>query len=507
MSFGFSSRPLLTSTIAIGLAILGSSTASGAEVESESARPSVEIFKTGDALGAAAEERKITTANPKDWQAHHFIAYYSWQQGNMTEAVTEAEAAVKLAPRNESALVNLGLMYESLDGCKNAIAIYKRAIKRDSNNSVSQLGLARCEFKLGRVYDGLAIVENMLSRKSQSFAWYSSTANVCMELQQPELAAQAAKQALSVANSATEKSTARLQLFSALMKDRRYAGAKELMTSVFNDCQWHDYELYVRAASNLLDSSAPDAAKPLMEAAAANFKSNEEAEGLYRLGRIFEEKSCFVVPGSALQKQWLQNAESMYKQAVATAPYQSRYHLAYAGVLGALGNNGEMLDRLKITALIDSLDTMAPFLVSNVSEKSGLLPNLKKVTGEITGLTCSCHISSLETVLPKIDGVAFASISRSQPYECTILLDSSKVQPDQVFEKCKEFIAAGVKLKEPISVTFKLRNSRSVASVEDAVRISQNAKYGDALQFHSVVMNPQPLAPWQYAPTRAISAR
>src|SRR5271170_114730 len=98
--------------------------------ESESdavTRQAVSLFKEGKLQDAVELEDKVVKEKSKDWLPHAAMSFFYWQQGNVLDAVTEGQKAVRYAPHNERALTNLGHMYQLLEGYQDAIPLYDEA--------------------------------------------------------------------------------------------------------------------------------------------------------------------------------------------------------------------------------------------------------------------------------------------------------------------------------------------------------------------------------------------
>ena len=475
---------------------------------------SVELYKKGQTQEALEAALAAVSRNKQDWQAHALVSFYAWQQGNTVASIAEGEKAVKLAPRNELSLTNLAQMEEAIDACKKAIPIYEKCIQLNPDNPATRLGLANCLIKLGKIYDGFGIIEEMASRKAGTFEWYSAISDEYSLLKKPALALESAERAFALCSTAEQKSTGTIRLFSALLRTGQVDRARTLLGSVFTECRPKDYELYVQAADKLLMATDPSSAAIILQSALQNLSAPEDAEGFYRLGRIFEDRSAYVSYDREKKGLWLDAAGTAYSKAIAFDHFQARYALALAGVAAEQHDTAALTEQLKQAQALAPTDALTAFLVSHAvsqsgqSTRNGITPstvvdepktaqlNLTRVRFEACGVSCSCHITMVENALTKVNGVAFVHISHQKPYVGTMLIDQSVAPPEKAFAKCLETLAGGVKLKDSELISFPIRSTSAPIGTGEAIRLAQNALYGDVLQFYPQVKAVQPILPW-----------
>ncbi len=488
-------------------------------------RQSVQLFKQGQTQQALELELKAIAENRKDWQSHALLSYYAWQEGNVVAAISEGEEAVKFSPGNELVLLNLAQMEESVDACKKAIPMYEQCIRLNPNNWFPRLGLARCLIKLGKLYDGLSIIDDMASRPTGSFDWFSEVSDAYLWQKKADSAADAAAKALTFATTPEQKSIGSTRLLSALLRAGQLDRARALQDTVFQDCHPKNYELFVRSAYSLLPVTDPSAAKTLMTSALKNLTKGEDADGFYRLGRLFEDKSSYVQYDAAKNGAWLEAAETAYHKAISLDKFQARYYLALAGIMARQGKATEILEHVKQAQSLDPYDTVAAFLLSPstlnraVTDESALSQvsaitqakfggfTLTKVSFQVSGINCSCHLSMIENAFRKIDGIAFVNISRQEPYIGTMLIEQSVTPVQSAFTKCTEALLTGAQLKDAVSLAFKVKSSSPTAGVEEAIRVAQNSQFGDVLQFYEEFKTLQPTLPWTATAKGTISAK
>ena len=508
---------------AISLSVAQVSAASiQAPLSEPEARQFLSLVQEGKLPEAIALEKEASKKRTKDWLPHAALAYCAWRQGDILTAIPEGKTAVRLAPSNLMALTNLAKMEESLDNCIAAIPLYKRIEKLAPTDWQPKLGLARCYLKLEKEQDALTLLSKMAAQKNTCFDWHFELADTYLRSASPALAAEAATTALSLATTPEQNSRAKIQLMMALLRAKQSDRARELMTDVFKDGQPRDYELFVRAAAALVPATSPAAATILMNSARQNLLQSEDADGFYRLGRIFEDKATFVAYDKDKFAAWMRHAEAAYSGALTLDSMQARYHLALAGTLQELGKSDDARAELAKAQALDSFDSLAPFLLAQLTapkveasstaadsraNRQSKQMNLTTVRFTMTGLDCTCHIAKVEAALTKVNGVAFAGVSRALPHNGVLLVDKSATPLAEVFSACLKSFEAGPTLKTPVSFAFAVTSQHPLTRAQDAVRIAQNTRYGEIVQFYNQFKAVEPVVPVTLQDERAISLK
>ena len=265
-----------------------------------------------------------------------------------------------------------------------------------------------------------------------------------------------------------------------------------MLSRVFGKCRPSSYELHIRSADDLTAAENPEPAGLILNSAMENLNTPQNAESFYQLGRIFQNKASFVFFDTRKYDTWLNYALEAYRQAVKLDPRQERYLLSEAGILAHQGKYEEMNKTLTQARSLAEADHLSDYLQANA--RAGVPFKLKKVCFSVQGVNCSCHLSKLETTLEKSNGVAFASISRLQPYTGVILLaESSPVSG--VFAECHKSFDPGPQTKTPELFSFEVISEHLLRGAEEAVRVAQNARFGEAAQFYTPLSVAAPVLP------------
>ena len=578
----------------------------------------IDLFERGNLNDANVAGEKATQKFPGDWQSHAALSFLAWKQGNIVLALSEGEAAQRLAPENETLLTNLARMNEIL-GDYNAALVQNQTARKLADSCDAGLGVARCNIKLARKDAGFAVLAEMASRPNKNFEWYEKVADTYLQVGDAKSAIKTARAALNSAVNDKEKAKGREDLLLGLLrsapsyvaaneagklpalpgsrsslpvasgqktetieqknitgasgeknaigatgqqnvseaverKDANEANkleagkleaskleaskleASKLKDIVFTQSHPRNSEIYVLAAQDLLDVRKPEEAQILWDSAKENLKSEEDADGFYRLGRIFQNKANLSLPAAVgagdstfpsgvegsgtntnspastssskpsssssiannnnnnnnnVFENWIDYAKLAYEKAIELDPRQGRYHIALAGCIGITGNREKFESELKQAKSMDQFDALSVYLLSTPFPLK-----LSKATFRIKGLTCSCHVSKVETTLCDVPGVAFAHISREetpQGQNGVLLFDPSKVDLTKAFAQCNTAFNSAI--PQVKLFTFDVLSTVPVRSTEEAVKISQDEKYGDALQFFNQIRAVEPVLP------------
>jgi tetratricopeptide (TPR) repeat protein len=478
--------------------LLQSSTLAASESNTQALTvKAVSLFREGKLQEAVDLEEKLTREAPKDGLSHAMLSFLYWQQGNAPDAVVEGQKAVRYSPSNEMALLNLAHMHQSLQSYADAIAMYEAAQKVAPENWVAPVCLSRCYAKTDQSAKALEVLTEMSKRPSKNFEWNFQLGNAYMVLDKPALAVPPLKIAAAAAVTPEEKSAVTNQLFLALLKDNQTSEASSMRDRVFNECQPKNPEIYAWAATSLLDPKDPDAGTRLLKSAVDNLGAIADSDVFFRLGKIFQQKGLDASTDAKLLNGWLDDAESAFNQAIDLNPGLASYHLALAGVLSRKGSVDAVRDALLQSRTFDRFDPLAPYLVSSFLGDSGSEKSTRKEQATIThaapqydlravnfkvnGLTCGCQVSKIVDAFKRIKAVAFVQVSGLKPYAGTILVDQSQTPVKDVFAQCPELAFGTTPLKEPVS--FETVSEEKVTTLDQAVRITLNAKFGNVLEF------------------------
>jgi tetratricopeptide (TPR) repeat protein len=442
----------------------------------------ISLLREGKLQEAVDLQEQVIKAQPKTWLPHAALSYMYWQQGNAPDAIIEGQKAVRYAPQNAIALINLAHMHQALESHSDAIPLYERAAQADPHNWVPPVCLSRCYAKGHQSEKALQILNDMAKQSGESFSWYFQLGNAYLIMDKHDLAISPFTTAVSLAETPTEKNAASTRLFLALLRDNQIARARPMQEHIFSDFRPDDSELYARTAAQLLRNSEPESGQQLLKFALENLRATNDSDGFFRLGKIFEQKAVEVSTDNKLRQGWLDNAETAFQQAIELNPGQAKYHLALAATLWQKTKTQEAANELREASSFNRFDPLAPYLMASFTGSNSASPKLVAVNFGINGLTCGCHITKITEGFSKIEAVVFANISALKPYSGTILVDESVMPLKEVFEKCPQLaFGSSEALKEPI--TFEVKSQENLTSLDAAVRIALNAKDGDVLKY------------------------
>lgn len=487
----------------------------GVSEHDEQRAQAAELFKSGKAKEAIELEKKVAEATPKEWLPHATLAYFMWYSGNPPGAVAEAKLAASLAPDIEGLQTNLGQMALAIGDAQTSIPAFENATQIAPDDPTPWLGIVRSLRSAGRNDDAKAALRDMVAQSNKSFEWFYQISEMCLQIDEPKIADEAAAKAMSLASTPEQNSKGTCQLFLAFLRDNQLDRARTLRDRVFNECHPDDMEIYLRCASLLLPVGDPAAGKKLLDCASANLKDRLSSSGFYRLGEIFERKAQGAGKDSTTFGAWNGSAEAAYRRAIALDPDRAVYYLALAGTLNQKGKVDEMAEALSRAQSLDKYDPLAPFLLAQLNKpqehaagqivKQGpgdkpVTVNLTKVEFKINDLGCGCKLGKVRMALSKNKGVAFVSTSLQKPYRGTMLIDESMMSIDDVLAQAgKDLSPVNTAATSPSAaassaataassaataasqsaVTLELESRQPDIGVNDAIRIELLAKVGD----------------------------
>ena len=154
-----SARPkwLMPASGALGVVVLAGviwAVVAGRGGSSASYNEGVTAYKEGRREAAAGAFHKAALESPSDPMPHVFLARLEREQGNLTNASTEAVQAVRLGPTNGTALRELASTAFAQQNFDVARTFYIRALQADGSDRLSQGYLGCSLIRLGRVDEG-----------------------------------------------------------------------------------------------------------------------------------------------------------------------------------------------------------------------------------------------------------------------------------------------------------------------------------------------------------------
>ncbi len=446
----------------------------------EKTREATALFASNKVQEAIELENQVVKNAPGYWLPHSALSIMEWRRNRYDIALKEAQAAAKLAPENETAVLNYAQMSQQLGYYETSIPLFRKAIKVSSSNWAPRIGLMQCLVSSARADEARAVLDQMSGKTDADFDWWYQLANSYSKLDKPKQAAAAAQKALAVASSAEQKASAIASLFIDLIRANEIDRARAIEDDVFKG-KPKDDEVYVRAAADLYPVTDPVRGRNLISAAIDNCLPN--TEGYYRIGEVFEQKADTHSGDLNYRDAWLDNAEVAYRAAIKGSPTNAKYYLALAAIFDRMGRTEEMVAMLTKAKVLDSSDALAPYLVSRVklanNDLAGRLRekltgaaekpyqlNLAKTDFQVDNLHCNCRLTALQVQIKQQIGIKFVAITnREKPFKGTLLVDQS-------FGTTKAFET----IEKREAVRLEVVSSEPVHTVSEAIKISQNLR-------------------------------
>lgn len=461
------------------------------------------MIDRGEVMQSIELQRRAIEKHPEDGRVRAVVSWCEWRQGNMIGAIDHAQKAVELLPNEFLPIFNLARMQETFDACKDAITLYEKAQSIEPENPEPRLGISRCYFRLDESQKALAVLAEMRnSAAKHGFAWSLALAKTYSRLGEAAQAADVALIAASKASNRTQISQAQSVRMLALLKTGDMKQADRLFNDVFVECTTKDYELFVRAASGLVQANQTDRGRIIVAAALQNLGVDGETEGLFRLGRILQDKASQLSKDRAAeanQAEWLELADDIYRRAVSVSATESRLHLANGSVQFQQGKQSAAVAAFEKALSIEPLNPWLSQLVSLAKSPASSSRCFSHVSFQLRGLNCGCHASRIASELAEVSGVKFVHIDSINDFAGTLIVDDSTIQPNAVWDKCREAIARGPVMQTPIQFNVENMKVSRISGLHELVCVSQNALCGDPLKLYPTTSSLEPIKPVEYS--------
>lgn len=372
------------------------------------------LYEQGHLQEAIDSAENSTKQHPEAWLPHATLAYLTWQQGNVADALQHGKDAAQLAPRNKFCLLNLGHMEQNLADFDGAIAEYRKAVDAAPEDWSTHIALINCLIRTGKEDEALRALNKMSEQAQPDFEWYFQLGQGYVELSQTSPAFETFSKANKLARTSAQKKRCSIALLNAQLTGHYLQSARRTLKELAKVSASYDGDLLVRIEDELISSSQPQKAAALFQEALA---PETNADDYFKLGTVFRDKAATCQSGSAKERNWLALSSAALEKAITIEGRDTRFYFALAGVKDAQNETQKMLGSLKTVSALDVTDRLAPYLVSHPEAK------LELVKFDINGLTCGCQMTRVDVALQKTTGVVFSSVTKIQPYRGTILLD------------------------------------------------------------------------------------
>jgi len=344
---------------------------------------------------------------------------------NVTELSYRARERFEAEPKNPEAAYNFAVYQLMIGDRQYAEQIFTKAVELKADDFLSRLGLAQT--KANDPAGSVKTAQIELAR-AQALALSASgsaqfRAGQLDRLGKTYLAIDEPEKALVLYQKAYLLQPESRQILQMLVrsalaaKNLKVSGAhlKVLMAGSVNERQ-----LLLAMATNCsaLATSEKLATSKLERFIFDQMKANygADADLFYALGRNFEAAKCFS------------SASKCYSTAVALAPEEGQFVLAYCARLVVEGKRQAALGVLKAMAS-QALPleptprrlAMAGMIAAGVKELSGGAHLYKSKVMETTHLACKCKITAYNYVLRRLHGVVYARITGGKgPYNLLV---------------------------------------------------------------------------------------
>jgi Flp pilus assembly protein TadD len=202
-------------------------------------------------LGTSSKSKDATSLSTKpgklDADIYLRAAAFAEQSGDLAEAETKYQQALKTAPKNVNAIVGLARLYDQQGNSHQAIATYQQAIKLHPKNAMVYNDLGLCYGRRRELAQSQQMLQKAVELEPGKAAYRMNLAVVLVDMGQPAIAYQnlLAVQAEGVAHynlaclleSCGQVDQAVDHLHQALAKDPALTPARELLAQLTGGLQ------------------------------------------------------------------------------------------------------------------------------------------------------------------------------------------------------------------------------------------------------------------------------
>jgi len=155
------SMPALIGAVIVLLIIVGIYFAfRGGGSSAEGMTAGIDAMKSGQNEKARGEFMKAVKADPKAATPHVFLARLSRGEGDLASARAQLDTALRLEPKNELALREMGLVLFSIKQYDLARKFFVRAVQANPQDRSAQGYLGCALMRLGRTQEGTKFINN-----------------------------------------------------------------------------------------------------------------------------------------------------------------------------------------------------------------------------------------------------------------------------------------------------------------------------------------------------------
>jgi tetratricopeptide (TPR) repeat protein len=126
-------------------------------------------------------ERKAVDLEPNNPLAHKGLSIILSELGDLELAEKEALTAVRLAPKDAAARVNLGSILQSLERPADALLQYQQATALNAHDAAAGIGEAQCWLSLGQNAKAIELLERLAKENPQNTDVLINLSNAYLE--------------------------------------------------------------------------------------------------------------------------------------------------------------------------------------------------------------------------------------------------------------------------------------------------------------------------------------
>jgi tetratricopeptide (TPR) repeat protein len=119
----------------------------------------VKLQQSGDFEAAAAEYRRVLSADPQNVEARSNLGVVLVHLGRYEDAIAEYQAALASAPSNSAIRLNLALAYYKAVRLESALEAFTQVLAAASDNLQARYLAADCHLRMGRPQEVVALLQ------------------------------------------------------------------------------------------------------------------------------------------------------------------------------------------------------------------------------------------------------------------------------------------------------------------------------------------------------------
>ncbi len=387
-----------------------------------------------NALKTRLAEHTANTQQSRTWQEHNKRACELWKSKLYTQAQSEAIEACRLAPNEATAHTNLAAVMQGLSALPDAISQYEAALRIAPNNLRARIGLAQCLAIIGNRKASLRTLAVAAGSSGSDPQVVLAIGQLYSKLGLHQLAINTIHNSLNGLSDSHEDRQIKQLANECLLLSALKAKDTKLATQLFEEVLINspsDPQVYIESVKYLCTRTSIKEAQQILASAIKD--KSYCAQLFFELTQIFESKAGLCLESTdtsdhQLRNIWLNLAEQSLRQSILANPNEAKYRIALAGCLDMQNKSSEAVSVL--TSVTPSKHDVVHFDKSDLGTgRNNLAANFKSflfnrndleqnsqsiylrcLRFNIENLSCGCRLNDLESRLRAKYGVVCVNV-------------------------------------------------------------------------------------------------